>query len=111
MKRIVLFVVLGFVVAGCGSAHRAASNVTTLPRSVVDVSNTPNRLIVRGTVTIPHVKLGTQIACRGGDLRWMTVPAVPAAVDSKSYEVDESDSGHWLKRFSNGSLAVICGKK
>ena len=112
MKRVLpVLAALGLVLAGCGSGHEAASNVATFPRPIVDVSNTPERLVVSGTATIPHVKPGAEIACKGGDRRWMKVPAVPVAADGNSYEVDESDSGHWVKHFSDGKVTVICGKK
>lgn len=116
----VILVALGFVAAGCGSGHTAASNVTTLPRPVVELSSDPDRLVVRGTATIPHVKVGTEIRCKA-DPAWMTVPAVPPAVGDKSYSVEQSDSGHWsdgrpttgmeLVAKSGGAVAVTCGKK
>jgi hypothetical protein len=124
MKRIVVPVTLaalGLVLAGCGSGHKGASNVTTLPRSIVDLSSDPDRLVVSGTATIPHVKAGTHIACKGEDHPGMTVPAVPPAVGDKSYSVEESDSGRWsngrpttgmkLSASSDGSVTVTCGKK
>ena len=118
MKRIVMLAALGFVVAGCGSGHKAASNVTTLPRSVVDLSSDPDRLIVSGTATIPHVKVGTEIACKGGVAETRTtVPPIPASAD----EVEESGGGDWSRGgpilslqfsyFSNGKLTVTCKKK
>jgi predicted small secreted protein len=124
MKRIAVPVILAagcFVLAGCGSGHKVGSNVTTLPRSIVYRSSDPNRLVVSGTATIPHVKPGTHIACKGEDDPGMTVPAVPPAVGDKSYSVQESDSGHWsngrpttgiaLSAASDGTVTVTCGKK
>src|SRR5262249_45709117 len=98
MKRImapVIVAALGCVVAGCGSGHKAAGSVTTLPRSVVEDSSNPDRIVVTGTLTLSHVKVGTEIACKGGDPGWLKVPAVPPASDGQSYSVEESDGGHW----------------
>jgi len=94
--------------------------VTTLPRPVVDVSSTRDRLVVGGTATIRHVKVGTEIRCKE-DPAWMKVPAVPPAVGNKWYSVEQSDSGHWsngrpttgmeLVAKSGGTVTVTCGKK
>jgi hypothetical protein len=119
MKRIVRLAALGLVVAGCGSAHKAASNVTTLPRSDVYVSSDPDRLLIRGTATIPHVKPGTQIACKGWQRETETtvpaLPAPPADEVEKAGGGGRSGTGRIMslefKYFSNGMLTVICRKK
>jgi hypothetical protein len=120
MKRIVALVLLGalgLVVAGCASGHQAASNVTTLT-SIVGVSGNPATLIVSGTATLPHIKPGTRIACKGGEPK-VKVPATPAAVGA--YEVGEGVSGRWqhagpttslqLSRSPDGTVTVTCSRK
>lgn len=127
MKRVltvVVVAVLGLVVAGCASGHKAASRVTTVPyaRSVVDLSSGRDTIVVSGSAIIPHVKAGTEIACKGGGPK-VKVPAGMAEVAGKSYTVGVAAAGHWSSRGSgsvpetslellrspDGTVTVTCG--
>jgi hypothetical protein len=122
MKRIVALVVLavvGFAAAGCAAGHKAASNVITLT-SIVDVKGQPQKFIVSGTATIPHVAPGAEIACKGNESNWATVPAGLVDYSGKTYSVELSQGGRGsdggratrlqLVRSSNGTVTVKCSR-
>jgi hypothetical protein len=114
MKRILaLLVVAGFgaVVAGCASGtERGSKAATTLAGSAHVVRSFSARgILVTGKATIPNVKAGTVISCKGGPT--VTVPAGPggavgavAAVRGPA-PVTRLD----LTRSSNG-VTVSCSK-
>ena len=116
-----------FALAGCASGHKtgAEGTVVTSPRSIVDVRSAPVTLIVSGTATIPDVKPGTSVACKGGAPK-VKVPADLRAAAGKSYTVGVSESGGWsdpgpghpahtpslqLSRSPDGTVTVTCTRR
>ena len=74
-----LFAVLGFSLAGCGGTKKIAGTVS-LPLTAVAIpsANAPHTITVVGTTTIPKVKAGTWIKCKGWLGHGVKVPPLGA---------------------------------
>jgi hypothetical protein len=109
-----LFAVLGFSLAGCGGTKKIAGTVS-LPLTAVAIpsANAPHTITVVGTTTIPKVKAGTWIKCKGWLGHGVKVPplggeanvgggtASPNGVPPTSHQMR-------LNRSESGSLTVVC---
>lgn len=87
MLALAWFAVVGFIISGCGSSHRAVAS---------------GPVIVRGTTTLSNVKVGTLIRCKGGPSArvphwfgpsYLRVPGVPGVIKL---------------RHRHGSVTVLC---
>jgi hypothetical protein len=107
-----LFAVLGFTVAGCGGTKKIAAK-GSLTAVAIPNANAPHTITVVGTTTIPNVKAGTTIKCKGWLGHGIKVPRVgseagvaggiasPSAVPTRSHQMR-------LRHLENGSLTVVC---
>lgn len=107
MKLLLALALLGFAVAGCGATKKV----------VVKINNgfgphTP--VAISGTETIPNVKTGARVICKGWAGQGVRVPPRGEAVvgfaskitipGKKSPPVDQMS----LKHRQNGSVTVTC---
>lgn len=127
MKQILALValaVLGFAVAGCGSAKKTGTGTLDARSHAVKQSlgPYPKMITVNGHATLPNLKSGTQISCKGGEPT-VSLPLVSPTGES----VTSVSGGHWssgaavsgpspvltmrLKRAANGTITVSCGRK
>jgi hypothetical protein len=100
---------LGFTVAGCGATKGTIVNAGPKPIRV----SAPHTITVIGTTTIPNVKAGTRIKCKGWLGHGVKVPrtgseanvgggtASPNGVPPTSHQMQ-------LNHSENGSLTVAC---
>jgi hypothetical protein len=103
-----LFAVLGFAVAGCGSAKKivAVRTVSTTEGPGV-VHPIMNPITVVGlSATIPNVPPGRQIACK-------TLPGISVTAPATRTSVIARSRGKELRlgRLANGSIRVSCPSK
>lgn len=115
LLALALLAVLGFAVAGCGSAKKAVSGGPRYIHVVTLHKKAGSGLIitVTGTLTIPNVKAGTRIKCKGWPGRGVKVPppgseanvgggtATPSGTGSSSRNMK-------LTHLENGSVTVSC---
>lgn len=118
MKRIVALVllVLGLVVAGCASAKKTAvrSTAVTGPARGTAIVGGTGAITVTGTVELPHVAPGTELACKGGPRA--KVPAGEGGVNVTASRVSvvsgpAPSTGLELSRSGNGTVTVSCTGK
>ena len=107
-----LLAVLGFTVAGCGATKKIAAK-GSLTAVAIPNANGPHTITVVGTTTIPNVKAGTRIKCKGWLGHGVKVPrmgseanvgggtAAPNGVPPTSHQMR-------LNHSENGSLTVVC---
>ena len=118
MKTILALAVLaglGFAVAGCGSAKKAGPGPAVV--NTVDSNSPSGTIFVTGKKTFVGLKVGTPIACKGGEPTanvpsggkeiliggaWSGYAASKPSSDSMTLDV-------WHKR--NGRVAVTCRRK
>ena len=115
-KRIAALLVLtglGFAVAGCGASAKKGGSVSLI--LVTTESLSPEAITVSGITTIPDVKPGTSIGCKGGPR--VKVPAGAGVVNGGTGTVSKGDSGHSrskrlrLTRSLNETVTVTCTRK
>jgi hypothetical protein len=88
MKRVLALValaLLGFAVAGCGSAKKGGS--VSVFFNTVDTNSPSGTIFVAGTKTFANLRPGTPIACKGGAPR-LTV---------RTGEAEVAVAGRWEK--------------
>jgi hypothetical protein len=125
---LVLLAVLGFTVAGCGATKKAGVTAggpvphhgpccgfTSVVRS--GSATGTHRLIIAGTQTIPNVKTGTLISCRGWNGRFVRVPQRGSSLEVGGgllwmitrRETKSSASVRMsLRHLGNGAIMVSC---
>ena len=112
-----LLAVLGFTVAGCGSAKRAVSTTYELTVTKVPV-NASGSITVTGitTTTIPNVAAGTRIICktRQGMGANVKVPRVGATVSEGQLPLTQlgqeppPEQQIAVTHLTGGSITVSC---
>ena len=107
-----LLFVLGVTVAGCGATKKIATT-GSLTAVAIPNAHTSHTITVVGTTTIPNVKAGTRIKCKGWLGHGVKVPpmgseanigggmAAPSGVPPTSHQMR-------LNHSENGSLTVVC---
>jgi hypothetical protein len=112
MKQVLALValaVLGFAVAGCGSAKKGGS--LSVVFNTVDTNSPSGTIFVAGTRTFANLTPGTPIACKGGGPR-LTVPAGEAEVSVAGKVVGGSGSSPTTRlamtRNADGQVTVTC---
>ena len=108
VKRLValaMLAVLGFAVAGCGSKKHQVHSEVPQKATIALGGEIIGTITVTGqTATLPNVKTGTRIACKGLPGIRVTAPATGASVIARSRGTRELR----LKRLPNGSIQVSC---
>jgi hypothetical protein len=107
-----LLAVLGFTVAGCGATKKIEAK-GSLTAVAIPNAHASHTITVVGTTTIPNVKSGTRIKCKGWLGHGVKVPpiggeanvgggiAAPNGVPPTSHQMR-------LNHSENGSLTVVC---
>lgn len=115
MKRIsavLVLAVLGFALAGCGSAKSGSAPVVI---NTIDTHSPSGMIVVKGKKTFANLPVGTPIACTGGE-PLVNVPAgvLAEGVSSSSLAAvsGPAPAEHMdLTRASSGRVTVSCSRR
>jgi hypothetical protein len=105
---------VGFAATGCGATKKVVIVTNGGPIVRAGPPETTRTLAISGTVTVPDVKTGTRVSCKGWGGQGVRVPprgeslegfaARLAIPGKKSVAADQMS----LQHRQNGSIAVTC---